>query len=115
MTTLKTFEFGKRELKIERTYTITGKCISAEDYEAKGIPGIAFEIENIPYKMRVLKGSIQGGSKASHFLGSTLTFTGIEREYEGRKYFSPKDCVVSVESNLAKLAKAGLAFAGSLD
>ena len=115
MTTLKTFEFGTKELKIERTFTVSGKCINAENYEAKGIPGISFEIEGIPYKLRVLKGSITGGSKASHFLGSTLNFTGIEREYEGKKYFSPKDCTVTIESALAKLAKAGVAFAGSLD
>ena len=115
MTTLKTFEFAKKEFKIERTFTVSGKCINAENYEAKGIPGISFEIEGIPYKLRVLKGSITGGSKASHFLGCTLTFTGIEREYEKKMYFSPKDCTVTIESALAKLAKAGVAFAGSLD
>jgi hypothetical protein len=115
-TLLKKFEFSTAEKKIERTFTVEGKCTYASDYETKtGLKGIAFEIEGVPYKLRVLCGSIKGGEKASHFVGSTLKFSGIDREYEGKKYFAPKDCEVTRESALAKLAKAGLAYAGSLD
>lgn len=115
-TEIKKFEFTIAEKTITRTYFVEGKCTFADDYETStGLKGIAFEIEGIPYKLRVLCGSISGGSKAKHFIGSTLKFTGTDREYNGKMYFSPKDCVVTRESGLAKIAKAGLAYAGSLD
>jgi hypothetical protein len=115
-TEIKKFVFTIAEKTIERTYFVEGKCTYASDYEtSNGLKGIAFEIEGIPYKLRVLCGSIKGGEKASHFLGSTLKFTGIDREYEGKTYFSPKDCVVLRESGLAKCTRGNLAYAGSLD
>jgi hypothetical protein len=115
-TEIKKFEFSIAEKTIARTYFVEGKCTYASDYETStGLKGIAFEIEGIPYKLRVLCGSIKGGEKASHFVGSTLKFTGVDREYNGKMYFGPKDCEVLRESGLAKLAKAGLAYAGSLD
>jgi hypothetical protein len=115
-TEIKKFVFTIAEKTIERTYFVEGKCTYASDYETStGLKGIAFEIEGIPYKLRVLCGSIRGGEKASHFLGSTLKFTGIDREYNGKTYFSPKDCIVLRESGLANCTRGNLAYAGSLD
>jgi hypothetical protein len=115
-TEIKKFVFTIAEKTIERTYFVEGKCTYASDYEtSNGLKGIAFEIEGIPYKLRVLCGSIKGGEKASHFLGSTLKLTGVDREYNGKTYFSPKDCAVLRESGLAKCTKGNLAYGGSLD
>ena len=115
-TTIKQFSFTTAEKKIERTFFVEGKVTFAQDYEtSNGLQGIAFEIEGIPYKLRVLNGSIKGGSNASHFIGCTVKFTGVDRDYDGKKYFSPKDAVITKESALAKLSKAGVAYAGSLD
>jgi len=114
---IKSFEFGVSEKKIQRTYEVIGKCVSATNYiTVKGnLPGIAFEIVGVPYKLRVLCGSVKGGIRAQEFIRSTVRFTGVDREYDGKRYFSPKDCEIVQESALAGLAKAGVAFAGSLD
>ena len=116
-TEIKKFEFTIAEKKIERTFFVEGKVTFAQDYKtSNGLQGIAFEIEGVPYKLRVLNGSIKGGTNASHFIGCVVKFTGVDREYEGKTYFSPKDAVITKESALSKLAKAGVAYAGgSLD
>jgi len=117
-TTIKQFSFSTAEKKIERTFFVEGKVTFAQDYEtSNGLKGIAFEIEGIPYKLRVLNGSIKGGTNASHFIGCVVKFTGVDREYEGKNYFSPKDATTTVESPIAMLAKTsknGVAYAGSL-
>ena len=110
------FSFTTAEKKIERTFFVEGKVTYASDYEtSNGLQGIVFEIEGIPYKLRVLAGSIKGGDKASHFLGCTVKFTGVDREYEGKKYFSPKDAVITKQSVISALSKAGLSYSGSLE
>jgi hypothetical protein len=115
-TEMKKFEFTIAEKTIARTYFVEGKCTFADDYETStGLKGIAFEIEGIPYKLRVLCGSISNGSKAKHFIGSTLKFTGIDREYNGKMYFSPKDCCVVERDVYSELAIRGIAYTGSLD
>lgn len=105
--------------KKEREVKFTGKVINAEEYLANtaqgSVTGIAFELDNLPYKLRLLKGSVKGGSRASHFIGCDVEFTGNTREYEGREYFNAMDCKTIRESGLAKLAKAGVGYAGSLD
>lgn len=105
--------------KIEREFIVTGKVKSAEEYSAKTkngvVKGVVFEIDTLPYKLRLLNGSIKGGTRPGHFIGCTMDFTGITREYDGREYFSPLDGSVVTESGLSKLAKAGVAYAGSLD
>lgn len=101
--------------KIKREFQFSGKCNHAEEYTTKdGVSGIAFEVTGMPYRLRLLKGSIKGGSKAPHFIGCTLNFTGVEREYEGRTYFNPKDVEVTERSELAELSRTGavLAFSG---
>lgn len=104
---------------IERTHTHTGKVLYAEDYVAKGkdgdIAGVAMQVEGIPYPVRILKGSLKGAGNAATVLGCTITFTGVMREYNQRQYFNAKDAKVDKQSGLAKIAAAGVAFAGSLD
>lgn len=118
-TEIKKFVFSTAEKKIERTFEVQGKVTFASDYQTKnGLKGIAFELEGIPYKLRVLCGSIKGGNNASHFIGCVVKFTGVDREYEGKTYFAPKDAETIVESGIAMLAKTsknGVAYAGSLD
>lgn len=102
--------------KIVREFEFTGTIIHAEDYvtNKKGLAGISFEVEGMPYRLRVLKGSLKGGSKASHFLNCDVQFTGVEREYDGNMYFDPKDAKIVTYSNLANLSRSGVSFSGSL-
>lgn len=105
--------------KKPREFKFSGKVISTETYEANtsngAVEGIVFELENLPYKLRLLKGSCKGASRAQHFIGCDVEFTGNIREYNGREYFNALDCRITRESSLAKLAKAGLSYSGSLD
>jgi hypothetical protein len=109
--------FEQVEKKIQRTHSITGKVVFAEDYVTnnKSIPGVSIQLDNCPYNLRVLKNSIKGAGSASTLIGCTVTLTGVMREYNGKEYFDPKDCNVDKKSGLAQLASAGVAFAGSLD
>jgi hypothetical protein len=103
--------------KIERTSFISGKVIYAEDYTTtnKGLPGVSLQIEGIPYQLRILKNSIKGAGNAATLMGCEIRMEGNEREYEGKTYFNPLDCLVTKQSGLAKIASANVAFAGSLD
>lgn len=106
--------------KTERTHVISGKVIYAESYVAKTnqgeVPGIALTLDNCPYALRVLKGSIKGaGANVGSLLRCEVELTGVMREYNGNTYFNPKDCKVTKQSGLAALATAGVAYAGSLD
>ena len=48
--------FEKQAKTIERTHTITGKVLYAEDYvAANNIPGVSIQLEGCPYNLRVLK------------------------------------------------------------
>lgn len=102
--------------KAVREFEFTGTVTHAEDYvtNKKGLAGISFEVEGMPYRLRVLKGSLKGGSKASHFINCDVQFTGVEREYEGNMYFDPKDAKIVAYSNLANLSRAGVSYSGSL-
>ncbi len=108
--------FEKQAKTIERTHTITGKVLYAEDYvAANNIPGVSIQLEGCPYNLRVLKGSIKGAGNASTVMGCTVTLTGIMRDYNGKQYFNPKDLTVDKKSGIATIAGAGVAYAGSLD
>jgi hypothetical protein len=120
MSELKVLTFDKAFVhpnKIARTHTITGKCISAQDYVTpKGnIPGVIFMIEGVPYKLRVLSGSLTGGFTAKEFVRCTVQFTGTMRKHEEREYFNPRDARIVKKSALADLAVTGVAYSGSLD
>lgn len=113
---MKEFKFAERAKVIERTNFIEGKVLSTEDYVTKtGVPGIIFNVQGVPYGLRVLKGSLIGGTKGSHFVGCVVKFTGVTEQWENKDYFRPKDAEIVKESALAQLAKAGVAYAGSLD
>ena len=108
--------FEKQAKTIERTHTITGKVLYAEDYvAANNIPGVSIQLEGCPYNLRVLKGSIKGAGNAATLMACTVTLTGIMREYNGKSYFNPKDLTVDKKSGIATIAGAGVAYAGSLD
>ena len=108
--------FEKQAKTIERTHSISGKVLYAEDYVASNnVPGVNIQLEGCPYNLRVLNGSIRGAGNASTVLGCTVTLTGIMRDYNGKAYFNPKDLVVDKKSGIATIAGAGVAFAGSLD
>lgn len=108
--------FDKVEKKIERTHTLSGKVIFAEDYSTKNsIPGVTIQLDSCPYKIRVLKGSIRGAGNAATLMGCIVSLTGVLKEYQGKSYFDPKDCEVTKQSGLAKIASAKVAFAGDLD
>ena len=106
------FIFAQKNLQIERTSHVEGKVIIVEEYVAKvkqpddsvkEVPGFAFHVEGVPYPLRVLKGSVTGGTKAGHFIGCTVKFTGISEEYKGVTYFRPKDCIVTEQSKTAEI------------
>jgi len=108
--------FEKQAKTIERTHSITGKVLYAEDYVASNnVPGVNIQLEGCPYNLRVLKGSIKGAGNAATVLGCTVTLTGIMRDYNGKSYFNPKDLTVDKKSGIATIAGAGVAYAGSLD
>ena len=113
--------FQESVKKIQRTHVLEGKVTFAEDYttEKGSIPGVAIQLEGVPYKIRILQNSIKGGSTAGTLLGCTVSLTGIMVEYNGSEYFNPKDCTVTYQSGLARLVaaagKKGLSYAGSLD
>ena len=113
---MKTLTFQAQELKIERTHTITGKVVAVQGYSTKtNIPGAQIMLDNCPYSLRVLMGSVKGAFRPEELLNCTVTLTGIMREHEGKSYFNPKDLVVDRVSGLAQLVKSGVAYAGSLD
>lgn len=109
--------FKERKVTHERTHTVEGKVLFAEDYitKDKSIPGVAMQIEGVPYTLRALKGSIKGAGSASTLIGCTVKINGDLRTYEGQEYLNPRDVVVIHQSGLAKIASAGVAYAGSLD
>ena len=108
--------FEKQAKTIERTHTITGKVLYAEDYvAANNIPGVSIQLEGCPYNLRVLKGSIKGAGNASTVLGCTVTLTGIMREYNDKSYFNPKDLTVDKQSKQASMSASKIAYAGDFD
>jgi hypothetical protein len=109
-----------RSTKVERKYEVTGKVKFVETYMAKTkngeVPGLVITLDELPYPVRVLKGSIKGANaSAGSILGCTVTMTGNTRTYQDNEYFNPLDCTVVQQSGLSKLAIAGVAYAGSLD
>jgi len=118
---MQSLTFQAPEHKIERTHTITGKVVAVQSYSTKtNIPGAQIMLDNCPYSLRLLMGSIKGAFTPQELLNCTVTLTGIMREHEGKEhegksYFNPKDLVVDKVSGLAQLVKSGVAYAGSLD
>jgi hypothetical protein len=114
--TMQAVTFQQAALKIERTHSITGKVIAVQSYSTKtNAPGAQIMLDNCPYSLRILMGSVKGAFTPQELLNCTVTLTGIMREHEGKSYFNPKDLTVDKVSGLAQLVKAGLAYAGSLD
>lgn len=113
---MQTLTFSAPELKIERTHSITGKVVAVQSYTTKtNIPGAQVQLDNCPYNLKVLMGSIKGAFTPQELLNCTVTLTGVMRKHEGKDYFNPKDLVVDKVSGLAQLVKSGVAYAGSLD
>ena len=116
MAELQVVKFDKIEKKIERTHVIEGKVIFCEDTVTNsGTPGVSMQIEGVPYRMRVLKNSIIGAGNAATLMSCLVKLTGVMEDYKGQMYFRPKDCTVTKQSGLAKIAAAKVAFAGDLD
>jgi hypothetical protein len=113
---MQTLTFQAQEPKIERTHSITGKVTAVQSYSTKtNIPGAQIMLDNCPYSLRVLMGSVKGAFTPQELLNCTVTLTGIMREHDGKQYFNPKDLTVDRVSGLAQLVKSGVAYAGSLD
>lgn len=116
MAAMQVLSFNAPELKVERTHSITGKVVAVQSYSTKtNIPGAQVMLDNCPYSLRVLMGSVKGAFKPQELLNCTVTLTGIMREHEGKQYFNPKDLTVDKISGLAQLVKSGVSYSGSLD
>ena len=113
---MQTLTFNSNKVKIERTHSITGKVTAVQSYSTKtNIPGAQIMLDNCPYSLRVLMGSVKGAFTPQELLSCTVTLAGVMRTYEGKEYFNPKDLTVDKVSGLAQLVKSGVAYAGSLD
>ena len=108
--------FEKQAKTIERTHTITGKVLYAEDYVASNnVPGVSIQLAGCPYNLRVLKGSIKGAGNAATLMACTVTLTGVMRDYNGKSYFNPKDLTVDKQSKQASMSASKIAYAGDFD
>jgi hypothetical protein len=108
---LKTLEISVSEKKVERTVEHTDTVVTVKPYttEKKNLQGLEFKLKGLPYPVRVLTKDLP-----ALFVGSKVRFTGIMQTYEGKEYFRPMDVEVVEQSNISKLAVAGVSWSGNL-
>ena len=114
---MKKLQFEDRQVQKERTHSLEGKVIFARDFvtDKGSIPGVVMQLDNCPYKLRALQNSIKGAGNAATLMNCNVKIDGDLREYEGKQYLTPRDVVVTRQSNIAKMAAYGISFAGNLD
>lgn len=117
------FKFDSEvKVKHERTHTVKGRVTTVEPYTANTsngeVPGWAFQVEGVPYPLRLLKGSIKDAVTREEMIGAVMEFKGNTRVYNEKTYFNPLTAsVVKENSALAYryslMAKAGLQISNS--
>lgn len=112
---MQVLNFDAPTLKVERTHVVEGVVLCAEAYTTKDkIPGVVLHLDNCPYPLRVLMGSVKGVTQPQHLINCTVSLTGVLRDYEGKSYFNPKDLRVTRYSGISDLVRGGGLYAGSL-